>query len=67
MEVELEGEVSKEVGQFEDQGHYLSLNVEWPTTHKNTPKGNEVGELTTTIYSTKEKQLWRNCNTYPTT
>ncbi len=37
MEVELESEVAQEVGQIEDQAHYLSLNVECPTTHKNTP------------------------------
>jgi len=33
MEVELEGEVAQEVGQTEDWGHYLSLDVECPTTH----------------------------------
>ncbi len=36
-EVELESEVVQKVGQIEDQAHYLSLNVECLTTHKNTP------------------------------
>jgi hypothetical protein len=39
MEIELEGEAIQEMGQTENQGHYLSFNVKCPTTHKNTPKG----------------------------
>jgi len=51
MEIELEGEVAQEMGQIEDHGHYFSLDVKCPTTHKNTPKGNEVGEPLATIVS----------------
>lgn len=53
MEIELEGEATQEMGQTKDQGHYLSLDVKCPTTHKNTPKGNEVGEPSTTIVSSR--------------
>jgi hypothetical protein len=66
MDIELEGEATQEMGQNDDHSHYLSLDVKCPTTHKNTPKGNEIGEPSATIIP-KEKQIWKNCNMYSIT
>ncbi len=49
MEIELEGEAIQKMGQNEDWGYHLSLDVKCPTTHKNTPTGNEIGEPSATI------------------
>jgi len=51
IEIELKVEATQKMGQNENGGYHVSLDVKCLATHKNTPKGNEIGEPSTTIVS----------------